>query len=72
LGSVRGVLGGGGVSARPVRAEDVEEQRLAEVDAAFVEYFGPVFSSWLPWQVESYLAAIARVHAEFAPSGVAA
>ena len=55
-----------------VRAEDVEEARLAEVDAEFIHDFGPVFASWQPWQVEQYLSALARVHAEFGPSGVAA
>ena len=60
------------MSARPVRAEDLEEARLAEVDAEFMRDFGPVYASWLPWQREQYLAAIERVHAEFAPQGVAA
>lgn len=60
------------MSARPVRAEDLEEARLAEVDAEFVHDFGPVFASWVPWQVEQYLAAVARVHAEFSPTAVAA
>jgi hypothetical protein len=60
------------VSARPVRAEDLEEARLAEVDAEFVRDFGPVFADWLPWQVEQYVTAIELVHAEFSPMGVAA
>jgi hypothetical protein len=60
------------MSARPVRAEDLEEARLAEVDAEFIRDFGPVFASWLPWQVEQYLAAVAKVHVEFSPLGVAA
>lgn len=55
-----------------VRAEDVEEARLAEVDVEFHDYFGPDDLRWLPWQVEQYLSAIAAVHAEFAPEGVAA
>jgi hypothetical protein len=55
-----------------VRAEDVEEQALAAVDAEFLDYFGPDWQSWKPWQQEQYLAAIAQVHAEFAPQGVAA
>ena len=46
------------MSARPVRAEDLEEARLAEVDAEFIRDFGPVFASWLPWQVEQYLACL--------------
>ncbi|MDX3243487.1 hypothetical protein [Streptomyces sp. ME18-1-4] len=50
----------------------MEEARLAEVDAEFVHDFGPVFASWVPWQVEQYLAAVARVHAEFSPTAVAA
>jgi hypothetical protein len=50
-----------------VRAEDVEESRLAEVDAEFVDYFGPDWQAWKPWQREQYLAAIEKVHAEFAP-----
>jgi hypothetical protein len=54
-----------------VRAEDVEEQRLAEVDTEFVDYFGPDIARWKPCQVEQYLDAIAQVHAEFAPQGVA-
>ncbi|MFJ8146622.1 hypothetical protein ACIQ6R_16345 [Streptomyces sp. NPDC096048] len=55
-----------------VRAEDVEEARLAEVDREFTEYFGPNWRRWKPWQVEQYVAAIEKVHAEFAPQGVAA
>jgi hypothetical protein len=55
-----------------VRAEDVEEARLAEVDTEFVDYFGPDQGSWEPWQVEQYVAAIEKAHAEFAPQGVAA
>jgi hypothetical protein len=54
------------VQAEP-RAEDVEESRLAEVDAEFVDYFGPDWQAWKPWQRDQYLAAIAQVHAEFAP-----
>lgn len=60
------------MSARPVRAEDLEEARLAEVDAEFVRDFGPHFESWLPWQVEQYLDAVAKAHAEFSPQAVAA
>jgi hypothetical protein len=55
-----------------VRAEDVEEQALAEVDSEFMARFGPLADRWEPAQVEQYLTAIARVHAEFAPMGVAA
>ncbi|WP_318205325.1 hypothetical protein [Streptomyces sp. SCL15-4] len=57
---------------RMVRAEDLEEARLAEVDREFMTDFGPDWASWLPWQQEQYLTAIERVHAEFAPQGVAA
>ncbi|RSS92510.1 hypothetical protein EF919_18435 [Streptomyces sp. WAC02707] len=46
---------------------DVEERRLAQVDTEFLDYYGPRQSSWQRWQVENYLAAIAAVHAEFAP-----
>ncbi|MEU3280521.1 hypothetical protein [Streptomyces antibioticus] len=60
------------MSARPVRAEDLEEARLAEVDAEFMRDFGPDFAGWQPWQVEQYLDAVAKVHAEFSPQGVAA
>ncbi|MFE1192862.1 hypothetical protein ACFW6E_08685 [Streptomyces olivaceoviridis] len=52
---------------RMVRAEDLEETRLAEVDHEFLEYFGPDWVHWQPWQQEQYLAAIAKVHDEFAP-----
>ncbi|MGW5616204.1 hypothetical protein [Streptomyces sp. NPDC003877] len=55
-----------------VRAEDVEEQALAAVDQEFLDYFGPNWQAWKPWQQEQYLQAIAQVHAEFAPQGVAA
>jgi hypothetical protein len=55
-----------------VRAEDVEEQALAAVDQEFLDYFGPDWQAWKPWQREQYLAAIAQVHAEFAPQAVAA
>jgi hypothetical protein len=54
-----------------VRAEDLEEQALAEVDAEFHDYYGPE-SGWVLWQQENYLAAIARVHGEFGSQGVAA
>ncbi|MET8826020.1 hypothetical protein ABZX40_13185 [Streptomyces sp. NPDC004610] len=54
-----------------VRAEDVEESRLAEVDTEFTDYYGPDWTRWRRWQVENYLSAIALVHAEFAPEGVA-
>lgn len=50
-----------------VRAEDVEERSLVEVDTEFLDYFGPDQRSWKPWQVEQYLQAIASAHAEFAP-----
>ncbi len=50
-----------------VRAEDLEEARLAEVDQDFMDYFGPDWARWRPWQQEQYLAAIEQVHAEFAP-----
>lgn len=56
----------------PVRAEDVEEQRLADVDKEFVGYYGPDWVAWKDWQVATYLDAVARAHAEFAPEGVAA
>jgi hypothetical protein len=56
----------------PVRAEDVEEARLVEVDQEFLEYFGPDFAGWKPWQVEQYLDALEKAHAEFAPEGAAA
>ncbi|MCG0066536.1 hypothetical protein CFC35_05440 [Streptomyces sp. FBKL.4005] len=52
---------------RMVRAEDLEEARLAEVDQDFMDYFGPDWARWRPWQQEQYLAAIEQVHAEFAP-----
>ena len=55
-----------------VRQEDLEEQELAAVDQRFMDYFGPDFARWLPWQQENYLAAIDKVHAEFAPEAVAA
>lgn len=59
---------------RMVRAEDLEEARLAEVDREFMTDFGPDWASWQPWQQEQYLNAIDQVHAEFAPhpQGVAA
>ena len=61
------------MSARlAVRAEDLEVSALAEVDHEFHEYFGPNESRWQPWQVEQYLTAIEKVHAQFAPSEVAA
>ncbi len=56
----------------PVRAEDVEEARLAEVDKEFVGYYGPDWSAWKSWQVETYLDALAKAHAEFTSEGVAA
>lgn len=56
----------------PVRAEDVEEQALAAVDQEFLDYYGPDWAAWKPWQRDNYLAAIAQVHAEFAPGAVAA
>ena len=48
-----------------VRAEDVEEARLAEVDTEFVDYFGPDVWRWQRWQVEQYLAAVEKVREEF-------
>jgi hypothetical protein len=51
---------------------DVEERRLVEVDEEFTGYFGPMWREWQPWQVAQYLDALAKVHAEFAPEGVAA
>lgn len=48
-----------------VRAEDVEEQALAAVTEEFVDYFGPDMPQWRPWQVEQYLAAVAKVHVLF-------
>jgi hypothetical protein len=56
----------------PVRAEDMEEQRLAEVDQEFLDYYGPDWSHWPAWQQENYLSAIAEVHAEFAPGSAVA
>ncbi|MFF7096349.1 hypothetical protein ACFY9A_28740 [Streptomyces rubradiris] len=50
---------------------DVEERRLAEVDTEFLTLYGPDQAAWKRWQVETYLDAVTRVHAEFAP-GVAA
>lgn len=47
---------------------DVEERRLVDVDTEFVGYFGPMWRSWQPWQVEQYLDALAKVHAEFTPA----
>ncbi|MFI8351230.1 hypothetical protein [Streptomyces sp. NPDC085596] len=55
-----------------VRAEDVEEQALAAVDARMVAEFGPVMADWSPQQRDAYLGEIAAVHAQFAPQGVAA
>ncbi|KOV86111.1 MULTISPECIES: hypothetical protein [unclassified Streptomyces] len=52
---------------RMVRAEDLEETRLAEVDTEFLEMYGPDWASWEPWKRVQYIAAIERVHAEFAP-----
>ncbi|GHH29942.1 hypothetical protein [Streptomyces rubradiris] len=56
---------------RMVRAEDLEEARLAEVDQEFLEMYGPDWAAWEPWKRELYLTAIEQVHAEFIP-GVAA
>jgi len=55
-----------------VRAEDVEEARLVEVDTEFLDYFGPDWTRWQSWQVAQYLDALAKVRAEFAPEAVAA
>jgi hypothetical protein len=55
-----------------VRAEDLEEQALAAVDVEFHDFFGPDDRRWQPWQVEQYLTAINKVHAQFAPTAVAA
>ncbi|MYS15072.1 hypothetical protein [Streptomyces sp. SID4982] len=55
-----------------VRAEDVEEQALAAVDARMVAEFGPVMAEWSPQQRDRYFGELAAVHAEFAPQGVAA
>lgn len=60
------------MTPRMVRQEDVEEQALAEVDQRFMDYFGPDFAHWQPWQQENYLTEIDKVHAEFAPEAVAA
>lgn len=53
---------------RMVRAEDLEEFRLAEVDQEFMTDFGPEWAHWEPWQREQYIAAIEQVHAEFTPA----
>lgn len=55
-----------------VRAEDLEEAALAAVDEEFMEYFGPDWAHWLPWQQEQYLTAIDKVHAQFSAEAVAA
>ncbi|MGW4222924.1 hypothetical protein ACWEG1_05655 [Streptomyces bauhiniae] len=55
-----------------VRAEDVEEQALAAVDARMVAEFGPVMAEWSPEQRDRYLGEVVRVHAEFAPQERAA
>jgi hypothetical protein len=60
------------VAARMVRAEDVEELALAGVDQEFVDMYGPDQRVWKQWQVDTYLAALDQVHAEFAPQAVAA
>lgn len=60
------------MSARPVRAEGLEEARLVEVYVEFIHDFGPHVESWQPWQTEQYLAAIEKAHAEFSPQAVAA
>ena len=53
------------MAIRMVRAEDVEETELANLDREFTEYFGPNWRRWQPWQVEQYLDAVAKVHAGF-------
>jgi hypothetical protein len=50
-----------------VRAEDVEESVLAEVDAEFQAMYGPNWRRWERWQVAQYLDAVGKAHAEFAP-----
>ncbi|MGW7785978.1 hypothetical protein [Streptomyces tricolor] len=47
---------------------DVEERRLVEVDTEFLELYGPDQRAWKRWQVETYLDAMTRVHAEFTPA----
>ncbi|MFE9398602.1 hypothetical protein [Streptomyces flavidovirens] len=54
-----------------IRAEDLEEQALAQVDADLHDYYGPE-RYWKPWQIETYLDAIAKVHQQFAPGYEAA
>lgn len=49
------------------RVEDAEEYRLAEVDLEFTDMYGGNQAAWKPWQVDTYLAALDEVHAEFAP-----
>lgn len=50
-----------------VRAEDVEEAALAAVDRRLHDYYGPDEKSWVPWQIENYLAEIAEARAVFEP-----
>jgi hypothetical protein len=47
---------------------DVEERRLVEVDTEFLELYGPDQAAWKRWQVETYLDAMCRAHAEFPPA----
>lgn len=51
-----------------IRAEDVEEGVLAAVDAEFHQDFGPEagWQRWQRWQREQYLAAVDKVHRQFA------
>jgi hypothetical protein len=53
---------------------DMEESRVAEVDTEFLEMYGTDQRAWKRWQVESYLDAMDRAHAEFhsRQAGVAA
>lgn len=50
-----------------VREENAEEDALIAVGQEFRDMYGPDDRSWAPWQVEEYLAALAKVHAEFSP-----
>lgn len=54
-----------------VREEELEERDLVLVDCEFTRDFGPDMWRWQPWQIEQYLDALAKVHAQFSPRGVA-
>lgn len=51
----------------PRLAADREEDDLAAVDLEFHDYYGPNEKTWVPWQRENYLDAIAEVHAKHHP-----